>query len=54
MGSTASRIAYFSFGAGMKIGAPLIIGRKHKKLAKVMAISGIADNSVAAIYTATH
>jgi len=45
----ASRIAYFSVTAGIKIAAPHILRKRgHNRLASIVAISGIADNALGA------
>ena len=53
--TTAWQVSYFSAGAAIKITIPILLRKRHHpKLADTLAIAGIADNAVAAAYSATH
>jgi hypothetical protein len=55
VGSTRGQILYFGSGAAMKISvAHVLRTHGHTKFAEAFALSGIADNSIAAAYSATH
>jgi hypothetical protein len=50
-----SRIAYFSAGAAAKIVIPAILRKRHhERLATAFSLAGIADNTAAAAFSATH
>ncbi len=54
VGSTESLVPYFSVMAGVHIGVPILLRRHHhKRLARLIELEGIADNSEGAIWSAT-
>ena len=55
MGSTAGRVTFFAGNAGIRIALPVILRRRgHKRLADLVAIEGIAENTQGAGYSAVH
>lgn len=54
VGNTSKQVIYFSSMAAMKIVIPHLVRKKHSRMADVMAVAGIADNTEAAAWSATH